>query len=58
MEIVVESVTMPPKILELYPDFNTSGRFNVSRPKLQRDGMALHTRHGDYFYLAIPEIKV
>jgi hypothetical protein len=58
MEIIVESVTMPPKIWELYPDFKAGGRFNVSKPRLQRDGMALHTRHGDYFCLAIPEVKV
>ncbi len=61
MEIVVESVTMPSKILELYPDFErcNGGTFNVNKARLQQHGFVKHTRrYAGYFYLAIPEVKV
>ena len=38
-----------------FPDFYAGGTFHVSKAKLQREGKAYHSRHGEYFYLNAPE---
>jgi hypothetical protein len=58
MEVIVISQTMPYEITKLYPDFNKGGRFNINKPKLQRDGRAYHSRHGEYFYIAVPDCAI
>ena len=58
MEIVVVSQNMPPDILERFPDFYAGGKFHINKARLQRDGKALHTRHGDYFYVAVPDVAI
>jgi hypothetical protein len=55
MEIIVVSQTMPYEITKLYPDFNKGGKFHINKAKLQRDGKAHHSRHGEYFYIAVPD---
>ena len=58
MEVIVISQDMPSAIMELYPDFNRGGRFNINKPKLQRDGRAYHSRHGEYFYIDVPDSAI
>ncbi len=58
MEAICISQSMPDAIMELYPDFHKGGKFHINKAKLQRDGKALHTRHGDYFYIAVPETAI
>ena len=58
MEIIVVSQNMPSDILEQFPDFYAGGKFHINKAKLQRDGRALHTRHGDYFYVAVPDVAI
>jgi hypothetical protein len=58
MEVIVISKDMPSKIMDLYPDFHKGGKFHINKAKLQRDGKALHTRHGDYFYIDVPDVAI
>ena len=58
MEVIVTSQNMPSEILELFPDFKAGGTFHINKAKLQRDGRALHTRHGDWFYIAVPDVAI
>jgi len=58
MEIIVVSQTMPYEITKLYPDFKSGGKFNINKPRLQRDGKALHTRYGEYFYISAPNSAI
>lgn len=58
MEVIVVSRNMPPDILELFPDFKDGGKFHINKAKLQRDGFALHTRYGDRFYIAVPDVVI
>lgn len=58
MEVICISQSMPDAIMELYPDFNKGGKFHINKAKLQRDGRALHTRHGDWFYIAVPDVAI
>jgi hypothetical protein len=58
MEVVVTSQDMPPEIMELYPDFYKGGKFHINKAKLQRDGRAYHSRHGEYFYIAVPDSAI
>jgi len=58
MEVVVTSQDMPPEIMELYPDFYKGGKFHINKAKLQRDGRAYHSRHGEYFYIAVPDSTI
>jgi hypothetical protein len=58
MEVIVISQTMPYEITKLYPDFKAGGKFNVNKPRLQRDGKALHTRYGEYFYISVPDSAI
>jgi|GEM_PF-5498218 len=55
LELVCTSQNMSPEILEAFPDFYAGGTFHVSKAKLQREGKAYHSRHGEYFYLNAPE---
>ena len=64
LEVVCTSQNMSPEILEAFPDFYAGGTFHVSKAKLQRDGKAYHSRHGEYCYLnapveviALPEVQ-
>jgi hypothetical protein len=58
MEIVVTSQDMPPEIMELYPDFYKGGTFHINKAKLQQSGRAYHSRHGEYFYIAVPDSAI
>jgi hypothetical protein len=58
MEVIVVSQTMPLNILERFPDFKAGGKFNINKPRLQRDGRALHTRYGEYFYISAPDSAI
>lgn len=58
MEVIVVSQNIPLDILELFPDLYKGGKFHINKAKLQRDGRALHTRHGDYFYVEAPEMAI
>ncbi len=65
MEIIVVSKDMPSELLEAYsvfskgkPKLYDGGRFNINKPKLQRDGKAYHSRHGEYFYIDVPESAI
>ena len=58
MEVVVTSQDMPPEIMELYPDFYKGGKFHINKAKLQRDGRAYHSRHGEYFYIDAPDSAI
>jgi hypothetical protein len=58
MEVVVTSQDMPPEIMELYPDFYKGGKFHINKAKLQRDGRAYHSRHGEYFYIDVPDSAI
>ena len=51
LEIVVHSRLFPPDV----PFRCDGGKFHVNKAKLQKDGRAYHSRHGEYFYLAIPK---
>jgi hypothetical protein len=58
MEIIVISKDMPPEIMELYPDLYKGGKFHVNKAKLQQSGRAYHSRHGEYFYIAVPDSAI
>jgi hypothetical protein len=58
MEVIVVSQNIPLDILELFPDFYKGGKFHINKAKLQRDGKALHTRYGEYFYIAVPDSAI
>ncbi len=58
MEVICISQTMPYGITKLYPDFNKGGKFNINKPKLQRDGKAHHSRYGEYFYIDVPDSAI
>ncbi len=58
MEVVVTSQDMPPEIMELYPDFYKGGKFHINKAKLQQSGRAYHSRHGEYFYIAVPDSTI
>ena len=58
MEVIVTSQNMPPDILAQFPDFKAGGSFHINKAKLQRDGRALHTRHGEYFYIDVPDVAI
>ncbi len=58
MEVVVTSQDMPSEIMELYPDLYKGGRFHVNKAKLQQSGRAYHSRHGEYFYIAVPDSAI
>ncbi len=51
IEVVVYS-----QIFSFDVPFNPNGgKFNVNKPKLQRDGKAYHSRCKEYFYINAPE---
>jgi hypothetical protein len=56
MEVIVISQNLPIDILQKHPDFKLGGKFHINKAKLQRDGKALHTRHGEYFFISAPDI--
>jgi hypothetical protein len=58
MKIIVVSQTMPYEITKRFPDFKAGGKFNINKPRLQRDGKALHTRYGEYFYISAPDSAI
>jgi hypothetical protein len=58
MEVICISQTLSYEVTKLYPDFNKGGKFNINKPKLQRDGKAHHSRHGEYFYIAVPDSAI
>lgn len=58
MEVIVISQDMPSGITNLYPDFYAGGKFHINKAKLQRDGRALHTRHGEYFYIDGSDVAI
>lgn len=58
MEVIVVSQDMPETIEDAFPDFYAGGKFNINKPKLQRDGKAYHSRHGEYFYINAPESAI
>ena len=58
MEIIVVSQDLSPEILEIFPDLYKGGRFHVNKAKLQRDGRAYHSRHGEYFYISAPDSAI
>jgi len=58
MTIAVRSMDMPPEILKVFPHFRAGGEFRVNKPELQRDGKAYHSRHGEYFYIAVPDTAI
>jgi len=58
MEIIVISKDMPPEIMELYPDFYKGGKFHINKAKLQQSGRAYHSRHGEYFYIEVPDSAI
>jgi hypothetical protein len=58
MEIIVVSQDLSPEILEIFPDFYKGGKFHINKAKLQRDGKALHTRYGEYFYIDVPDSAI
>jgi hypothetical protein len=58
MEVIVVSQNIPLDILELFTDFNPGGKFHINKAKLQRDGKALHTRYGEYFYVDVPDSAI
>jgi len=58
LEIVVVSQDLPTEVLEQFPDFCSGGKFHVNKAKLQQDGKAYHSRHGEYFYLNAPETAI
>jgi len=58
MEVIVVSQNIPLDILELFPDFYKGGKFHINKAKLQRDGKALHTRYGEYFYVDVPDSAI
>jgi hypothetical protein len=58
MEIIVVSQDLSPEILEIFPDFYKGGKFHINKAKLQRDGRAYHSRHGEYFYIDVPDSAI
>jgi hypothetical protein len=58
MEVIVISQNLPIDILQKRPDFKLGGTFHVNKAKLQRDGKALHTRYGEYFYISVPDSAI
>ena len=58
MEIIVVSQNIPLDILELFPDFYKGGKFHINKAKLQQSGRAYHSRHGEYFYIAVPDSAI
>jgi hypothetical protein len=58
MEVIVISQNLPIDILQKRPDFKLGGTFHVKEAKLQRDGYALHTRYGEYFYISAPDSAI
>lgn len=58
MEVICISQTLSYEITKLYPDFYSGGKFHINKAKLQRDGRALHTRHGEYFYIDGPDVAI
>lgn len=54
MEVVVQSRLFPSDV----PFLCDGGKFNVNKTKLQRDGKAYHSRHGEYFYIAVPDSAI
>jgi hypothetical protein len=58
MEIIVTSQNLPIDILQKHPDFKLGGKFHIGKAKLQRYGYALHTRYGEYFYIAVPDSAI
>jgi len=58
LEIVVISEYMCPEITKRFPDFREGGKFNINKPRLQRDGKALHTRYGEWFHISAPDSAI
>jgi len=58
MEVIVVSQNIPLDILELFPDFYKGGKFHINKAKLQQSGRAYHSRHGEYFYIAVPDSAI
>jgi hypothetical protein len=58
MEVIVISQDMPLVVLKHFPDFYAGGKFNINKPKLQQSGRAHHSRHGEYFYIAVPDSAI
>ena len=54
LEVVVQSRSFPSDV----PFLCDGGKFNVNKTKLQRDGKAYHSRHGEYFYIAVPDSAI
>jgi hypothetical protein len=58
MEVIVVSQNIPLDILELFPDFYKGGKFHINKAKLQQSGRAYHSRHGEYFYIDVPDSAI
>lgn len=58
LSIVVVSKDLYLEDLKFPPYFCEGGKFHVSKTKLQKDGKAHHSRHGEYFYLNAPESAI
>jgi hypothetical protein len=58
MEVICISQTMPYEITKLYPDFYKGGKFHINKAKLQQSGRAYHSRHGEYFYIDVPDSAI
>lgn len=54
MEVIVYSQIFPFDV----PFNSKGGKFNVNKPRLQRDGKAHHTRYGEYFYISAPDSAI
>lgn len=52
--IIVQSLDLDPMILKLFPDFRDGGSFTLAKGKLQKEGVARHTRHNEHFFLEVP----
>lgn len=52
--IGAQSLDLDPTLLFLFPDFLAGGVFTLAKGKLQRDGVTLHTRHKEHFFIEIP----
>lgn len=63
LTVVVFSRPVPDELLSgLFvgrkSSFYSGGKFAVDKPELQRDGKAYHSRHGEYFYIAVPNVAI
>lgn len=58
MEIICISNEIPPEIIEAFPDFYSGGKFHINKARMQQEGFAYHSRHGEFFHLIDPESAI